>query len=286
MSKWPAPGIYPDISPVDYHGLKEINGVLVRSNSMLHEFDQDPAEFKKGIARRVTDPMRKGSIFDCLITQQHRFEKDYIISPFSEFRTNESKDWKAAQTKTICKESEFQSAEAAVHAVKADPRWKAMTKGNCQYQVGLRADINGLPWKGMFDVLPDAEGEYGDAIIDVKRSGVMATLDDVLRHCRKMLYNDQLGLYRGLAKLNGLKRNRAFLYIVPMEPPFNPCVLELGEQMLANGAHRIMRINDRLIECERTGIWPGRFDGIKEVEQADESWGWTIKEEDPEEAAA
>lgn len=285
MSVWPNPGVYPNMDPASYFGLKEIGGVLVRSNSMLHAFDRDPKEFKAGHEKKATDAMRRGSIFDCLITQQHRFDKEYVISEYDEFRSNDAKAWRSAQDRVICKQSEFEEAEKAVHAVHADPRWKAITAGNCQYQVGIRADVNGLPFKAMFDILPDKGGEYGDAIVDLKRLSCMDSVEDVLRTCRRFLYNHQMGLYRGLANIAGLKRKRAILFIVPQSGPVSCCVLELGEQMLANGAHALMRINDRLIECERTGIWPSRFDGIKRIEQADETWLWAEAEADPEECS-
>lgn len=281
---WPNPGIYPNISPEDYFGLTEINGVRVRSNSMLHAFDRDPAEFYAGWSKRPTNAMRQGSIFDCLITQQHRFPEQFVISPYDKFQSNESKEWRDSQEKTVIKESEFNSAEAAVHAVHADPRWKAITKGNCQFQVGLRADINGIPFKALLDILPDEDEEYGDAIVDIKRLSRMETVDDVLKTCRQFRYNDQLGTYRGLAKLNGLRRNRSILFIVSQSEPVTICVLELSQSMVDTGAQRIMRINERLIECETKNVWPSRFDGIKRIEQPDDSWAWREEEEELEEA--
>jgi hypothetical protein len=277
---WPDPGVYPNISPEDYFGLSEIDGVRVRSNSMLHAFDRDPAEFFAGWSKKPTAAMRRGSIFDCLITQQHRFADQFIMSPFSEFKTNESKAWRDEQTRTVVKESEFHAAEAAVHAVHADDRWKAITEGNCQYQVGLRADIFGVPFKGLVDVLPDTDGPFGDAIVDVKRLSRMETLDDVLKTCRQFRYNDQMAVYRGLCKVNKLDRKRCILFVVSQNDPVTICVLELSPSMIDTGGHRIMRINERLVECEETGIWPSRFDGIKKIEQPDESWAWREEEDE------
>jgi hypothetical protein len=56
--------------------------------------------------------------------------------------------------------------------------------------------------------------------------------------------------------------------------------LDLGENMLATGAHAVMRIDSRLTECETTGIWPGRFDGVKRIDQSDEGWDWKEIEEE------
>ena len=277
---WPAPGIYPNISPDDYFGLKEIDGKLVRSNSMLHDFDRDPAEFNAGRVKNVTNAMRRGSIFDCLITQQHRFESQFVISPHDKFQSNAAKAWRDEQVKTIVKPIEFEEAEKCVHAVKSDPRWKEITEGNCLYQVGLRADIGGHHFKALVDVLPDADGPFGDAIVDVKRQGQMESIADILRACRNQNLNRQGGLYRGIARALKMKRNRYLLYIVQQSGPVAPCVLELSTNMLDTGAQTLMQINNRLIECEQTGIWPSRFDGIKQVDQGDESWAWSEVQDD------
>ena len=108
----------------------------------------------------------------------------------------------------------------------------------------------------------------------MKRLGQTETLKDILRACSKLGYNHQGGLYRGMARTLGEKRNRFLLFIVPQTGPITPCVLELGENMLATGAHAIMRMDARLTECEQTGVWPGRFDGIKQIDQSAEGWDW------------
>lgn len=282
---WPAPGVYPNIRPSDYFSLKKIDGVLVRSNSMLKQFDRDPQLFKLGIETEETEAMKAGSLFDCLLTSPHRFAVDYVISEYDEFRSKESKEWREAQTAIVVKRTEVEAAVERIEKIQNDARWQEITAGSVAFQVGLRSDIEGRPFKSLLDVLPDEDGPYGDAIVDVKHSGTMENVDDVLRTCRRFNYNHQGGLYRGLANLNGLKRTRYVLFIVPSSGPCTPCVLDLGDQMLANGAAAIMRMDRRLRECERTNWWPSRFDGVIPIEQADETWPWTTVEPELEEAA-
>jgi PDDEXK-like domain of unknown function (DUF3799) len=271
---WPSVGIYPDLNPSEYFALTEIDGVIVRSNSTLKAFDQDPALFNAGHRKAPTKAMTAGSLFDCLLTSPARFDEEFVVSPHAEFKTKEAKAWKAEQTKTVIKPNELALAVESIKAIQSDPRWQAITAGNCGFQVGMRVNIDGVPFKALVDVLPDKDGEYGDAIVDVKRFGSMDTLEDVLKNCRKFQYNYQGGLYRGMARMLGEKRNRYLLYIVPTNPPITPCLIELGENMLATGAHAILRMSHRMAECEETGIWPGRFDGIKRVDQSEEGWGW------------
>lgn len=281
---WPAPGIYRDVSPADYFALTELNGKIVRSNSTLKDFARDPALFRSGYRKKATTAMRRGSLLDCLLTSPHRLADDFIKSPFDNFKTKAAQEWRDAQTLSIFTERELESAVSSIKAIQSDRRWREMTEGDCGFQVAVRANINGNPFKCLIDLLPDPDGPYGDAIVDVKRLSQTETLEDVLKTCRKFEYNRQGGLYRGMLRLNGQKRDRYLLFIIPSEGPITPCVLNLGEQMLANGAHAIMRMDAQLTECERTGYWPGRFDGIKEIEQADEGWNWTEKEPDLEEA--
>lgn len=281
---WPQFGIYSNVSRADYFGLKTLNGKIVRSNSTLHSFDRDPALWRAGHERTETGAMRGGSLFDCLLTTPTEFDSQFVVSPYDDFRSGAAKSWRDEQFLTIVKQDDFNDAMDAVMAVNADPRWHEMTAGFRNFQVAMLADVAGVPFKGLIDLLPDSDGPYGDAIIDVKRFGQMDTLKDVLRNCRKYNYNHQGGLYRGMARLLGEKRNRFILFIVPSAPPYTPCVIELGEHMLANGANAIMRISERMARCEESGIWPGRFDGIKQVEQSDEMWDWTEVEEQLEEA--
>ena len=281
---WPAPGVHRNLPSEDYFSLKQIDGKLVRSNSMLHAFIRDPKEFRAGYEVKETASMRAGSLFDCLMTAPHRYDEYFVVSPYDDFRSNGSKEWRKDQIRTVIKQSDFAEAERAVHAVKAHPIWQKMTKGKPSYQVGLRADFDGQHWKGMLDLLPDEDCEYGDCIVDLKRLGQMETVEDVLKTCRKFRYDEQMGLYRGLARINGLKRNRAILFIVQQSGPVNPCVIELSEGMLGEGAEKIMRINRKLTECEQSGIWPGRFDGILKVDQMNDSYNWQLVEEPLKEA--
>lgn len=281
---WPAPGIYRDVSPADYFALTELNGKIVRSNSTLKEFAKDPALFRAGYRKAPSDAMRKGSLLDCLLTSPHRLAEDFVQCPFPNFKTKAAQEWKKEQTLSIFTESELESAVASIKAIQSDRRWIEMTEGDCAFQVAMRADIKGNPFKCLIDLLPDADGPYGDAIVDVKRLSQTETLEDVLRACRKLQYNRQGALYRGVAHMNGEDRKRFLLFVIPQEGPITPCVLNLGPLMLDNGANAIMRLDAQLTECERTGIWPGRFDGVKEIEQADEDWQWSEKQPELEEA--
>lgn len=284
MSNWPAPGIYRNVSPAEYFALKEIDGKIVRSNSTLKAFSDDPALFRVGYRKPATKAMNRGSLFDCLLTCPQRFDDDFIASPYPKFQTNEAKAWKAEQTKTIVTQAEMESAVETIKAIQSDARWREMTEGSPSFQVAVRADLNGNPFKALIDLLPDEDSPYGDAIVDVKRLTKTETLEDVLRTCKKLKYNRQGGLYRGLLDANKEKRKRFILFIVPQTGPITPCVLDLGPIMLKNGADDIMRMDARLTECERTGIWPGRFDGVKDIEQSDPTWDWSEKEDELEEA--
>lgn len=285
---WPSPGIHEGVKPEDYFGLKELNGVRVRSKSMLRDFDKSPKAFHAGFSAKQTETMKGGSLFDCLLTSPHEFNSQFIISPYDEFRTNESKAWRSDQNAlglTVIKSAEFESAMATVEAVRKDPRFREMTAGTPRWQVAMRADIEGKPFKGLVDLVPDAdESPYGDALVDFKRCGTMVDLRDIMRTCRRFDYGVQGGLYRGLWQLaGGNKRQRFVLFIVPAdmtEPDAEICVLELGQNLLSNGAQEAMRINRRLSECEATGIWPGKFDCVIEVEQADETWEWSRVEDE------
>jgi hypothetical protein len=294
MSAWPSAGIYTDVTPEQYFGLTQIDGKRVRSKSMLCEFDKNPRAFNDGYGKRQTDSMRKGSLFDCLLTSPETFGRQFVVSPYAEYRTNEAKQWRADQEElglTPIKPSEFSAAQNAVCRVIDDPRWREMTAGAPHFQVAMRADVEGMPFKGLVDLVPDEdESAFGDALVDVKRCGTMEDVRAICKTAARFGYGQQGGLYRALWQLaTGKKRPRFILFVVPMDftdPSAEICVLDLGRGILDNGAQQIIRMNRRLLECEATGIWPGKFDGIIEVDQSDETWDWQEKLPELEEAAA
>jgi hypothetical protein len=278
--KWPAPGIYRNVSPAEYFALTEIDGRIVRSNSTLKAFNDDPALFHAGYRKPPTKAMNRGSLFDCLLTSPHRFDEDFVCSEFKDFKSKAAQEWRDEQTKTIVTEKELKSAVGTIEAIQSDTRWQEMTEGSPSFQVAMRADFDGAPFKALIDLLPDEDSPYGDAIVDVKRLSQVETLEDVLRACRKLKYNRQGGLYRAMARELGVKRKRFILFIVPQAGPITPCVLDLDRIMLDNGVRDLWRMSERMAECERTGVWPGRFDGVKEIKQADPTWDWTEAEEE------
>lgn len=93
-------------------------------------------------------------------------EPEWVVSPYSDFRTKEAKEWKAEQTKIIIKESEFDTICAIADAIKAHPLAVELIE-LCNLEQRLDAEVEGIKFLGY------ADGISADrkTIFDLKTTG-------------------------------------------------------------------------------------------------------------------
>ena len=116
---FPQPGIHFGVSEAEYHAVGHAQGVVAKS--LLWKFAANPYVWKYGPPQEVTPAMDWGSLVDCLALNPERLDEDFVVSPYDEFRTNEAKAWRAAQTKTVIKQAELSRACLAAAKVKNNP---------------------------------------------------------------------------------------------------------------------------------------------------------------------
>ena len=93
-------------------------------------------------------------------------DPEWIVSPYTDFRTNEAKAWKAEQTKTIIKESEFDQICQIADAIKAHPLAVELIDA-CNLEQKLEATIDGIKFVGYADGI----SQDRKTIFDLKTTG-------------------------------------------------------------------------------------------------------------------
>lgn len=101
--------------------------------------------------------------------------------------------------------------------------------------------------KGRADIL------RADSVWDLKTARTV-DLRAFQRACVYMLYYEQLAFYRRLAGVP-----HAGIIAVETTAPYDVLVMEIGPATMARADERVQEALDLLAECERTGLWPGRY---------------------------
>lgn len=84
VNSWPAVGIHYDIPPSVYFAPQgESRREWMVSKSLLWDFAKNPRRWLESPPKEVTDPMRWGSLVDCLTLTPKRFKEAYVIQPES-----------------------------------------------------------------------------------------------------------------------------------------------------------------------------------------------------------
>ena len=196
-------GIYPGMGMETYHAWKLEKENLKAgpiSNSMLKAFFPNPYEWLKAPAFKQTDAMRIGSLYDLALTDPDSLTAQTMISPFDNYRTKEAQLWKAQMIslgKIIISDDDMADAIHAVDMVHSHPIAGAIMK-NAQFQVAVIGEIGGIPAKCLIDILPDAEGDYCETIIDYKTTSNGLDDESIRKTIGDYKYHWQAAFYKSL----------------------------------------------------------------------------------------
>jgi hypothetical protein len=254
------------VSEADYH---RTGKPLIVSKSLLWRFAANPHKWRFGPATLQTTSMAWGSLVDCLTLTPSAFDRDFVISPYDEYRTNEAKAWRDAQTKTVVKQAEYDEALKASEAI-----WNhsiaAGVLENSTRQASVIADavepVTGEAFRAKcrLDIVPDAKSEYQDWLFDLKTSQslhkIESTIADFGYHVQAAFYLD---LYNSKA---ADKRSRWGFIWQESEDPYEVAVVELAQPDIHAGREWYQRALAIWCRCERDQSWPSPWeDEIKVV---------------------
>lgn len=272
---WPEQGIHHgvpfsdyracDITNQDTHITSHSKSV---SKSLICDFIKDAAAWKNKPRKVATAAMKSGSLFDCLLTTPERFDEDYVVSPYPEFRTNEAKAWRAETIESginVITADQLETAQHQIASLYAKPEAAALLNG-AQFQVAFRHKTKHPFWsKGLIDVLPDD----GQTIVDIKtcEPRALESLRSMQRHIFDWGYAVQAGCYcDGYSFSSGEERTRFKFIFVGSVAPYTCAVIELPFAAISFGADQYRNGANRFAECLATNKWPSMWDGEVELD--------------------
>ena len=273
---WPAQGIHHGVPFATYRAcditqtdtIKTVAGKAV-SKSMITDFIPDPFAWKQSPPKKQTAAMKGGSLFDCLLTEPEEFANRYTISLYEEFRTNESKEWKAkieASGISIVKPTEMQAAKAQLRAVMENPEAERLINGS-QKQVAFRHETkHPFGSKGLIDIVPEGEG---DTLCDIKtcEPGALESRYSLQRHIFDWGYHIQAGSYcEGYSIASGIDQTKFKFIFVTSKPPFRVAVINLPFAAIMFGADAYRAGMARFAQCLERDEWPSIWDGEVELD--------------------
>jgi hypothetical protein len=275
MSNWPSNGIHEgvpfsiyrsdDITQADTWDTAQGKAV---SKSLIVGFMEDPGTWKASKKRETTASMGFGSLVDCLLLEESKFESRYAISPYPDFRKKEAQEWKAEMTASgveIVTEDKLAAAHEACEAVRKHDAAAAILYG-ARTQVAFRHKTrHGLASKGLVDIVPLA----GDTLVDLKTCSQSALGDKraLQRHLFEWGYHIQAGAYLdGWNIASGEERTRFKFIFVTNSEPFRCAVVELPLAAILLGSQQYQSGVARLVDCLERDEWPSQWDGIVEID--------------------
>ena len=185
----------------------------------------------------------------------------FVVKAYKDFRTNEAKDWRDAQTVPIISDNEFEQINKICETVRNHPLYSVLLCGEgIENEVELYAKINGVAIKGKADAI--RKNEDGSIVIcDLKTTAKfedwkMNEPRDMWKIANKH-YDLQCANYTQLG-LNPNLTNFYFFVAETVEPyrvKVMHCALafvESGEQKLAKCIEQIKQFGDRNIDFTYT----------------------------------
>lgn len=238
------------------------------SKSLITAFMSDPASWKAAPNKETTPAMLAGSLFDCLLTEPDKFSDRYVVSPYTEFRTNESKAWREETEQagiTVIKQEQLDVAKAQLAAVYSKLEAASILR-KAEFQVAFKhKTAHPFSCKGLIDVLPNDK----ETIVDLKtcQAAALQSKRSLAKHIYDWQYHVQAGAYTsGYSLASGKERYRFKFIFITSTPPFRVAVVEIPLCAILLGADLYRAGVNRFAECLESNRWPSIWDGEVELD--------------------
>lgn len=275
------PGFHLDVPEADYHSDA---GASVRSLShsgMKTIAQRSLAHFlhEREHPTGPTDAMARGSILHAIVLSggaPDALEGIAAISPYKEFRTDASKEWKAAQEAAgliVVKPAALEPYYAMAHKVAAHEMASRLLAAAPAREVTayVRDETTAVMLRCRYDALGEkvrVPGQRGRASaagalgLDYK-TAVSADPEVFVKKAYDLGYHQQQAAYEDIALVLGNPIARAdggagFYFVVQeSESPYVVTVIELPEDLVALGRVQNRAALTAYAAATSTGAWPG-----------------------------
>ncbi len=144
-----------------------------------------------------------------------------------------------------------------VRSLRRHPEVKRWVGAIEEVEVSCRGLVDGMPFKGRIDALTP------DPIIDLMKVN-SGDIRDMRRTAYSFGYHIQAAIYTEL-----FKRGRFVLMTVEDSPPYDVVPFELSPSFMERGWTEAKELIARVRECQGSGVWPGRSNGIAKLDEPD-----------------
>lgn len=252
-SPQPVTGIFPGVPFEDYltwpywsqSSLKAGQDSMAHARQMRDE----------GFGKAPTDFMLLGSALHTAFLEPEMLPQRVVLW---EGARRAGKEWEAFKEKNagriILTAGLYEKLVGMVRAMRVHPfvrKWSSAIEG---VEVSAVGDVCGLRMKGRADALTN------EPLVDIKK----VQSCDPRRITNTVLdfgYHIQAFVYREL-----FNRDRFVLLCVEENPPYDAVPYELSPSMLRRGEREGKALIEQVIECEQSGVWPGRSSEIVMLE--------------------
>lgn len=264
------PGVYADITDVDYHADPVAGGSLSRSGAKKLLPPSTPAQFKY----EVDNPPETKPAFE-EGKAAHRLVlgagPELVKLPFDSMRTNAAKEFAAEAEKrgAIClKEETWERVHVMAETLRKHPIASALLdpeRGHPEQSLFWDDPETGVTLRARLDWLPDPSSG-GRLIVPDYKTAASADPNEFARKAADFGYDMQDPWYLEGLRALGVAEDLAFVFIVQAKtPPYPVSVVQLHDVDRAIGAARNRRAIETYAQCKATDTWPG-YDDVTVVE--------------------
>lgn len=246
------PGIYPDMTAREYFAGATPTMALT-SSGIKTLLNETPADFI-GKKREATAAMRLGDVTHQLALGKG---KGYVISPYDDYRTKDSREWRDAAIASglvPIKQPDFDAAEAMAAIIRTRIE-KALGGAEYLTEVPFFWQEGDVWCAGMMDVWCQSLG----VVIDPKITGYVHG-ERARAHIANMGWHWQNAWYRrGLGKIMPeiAGRVRFANLLISDDEPHTSRLVEISEGWRTGAERDCERALATFAQCMATDTWPG-----------------------------
>lgn len=244
--------------------------------STLQEMTRSPLHYQAILKaeRRDTDKMALGRLTHCAVLEPDALPLRYAVWTGGR---RVGSEWDAfvdahAGREVVC-EADYATALAIRDAVHANPdAHELLTGGSAEVTLTWTDPETHLHCKGRLDYLKP------ETLTDLKTTRDAETRIFGVRAAR-LLYHGQLGFYAMGARASGYEAVAVRIIAVESAPPHDVAVFELDDDALYAGEELARDLLRRVADCQQTGQWPGRYEGVQTLRLP----GWAVPDDSDDE---
>lgn len=269
MSKIDKPGVY-DIPIEDYHG-QPCEGPSISASGLRKILLDSPAHYWVGSSlnpkaeKPDTKALRIGKAAHAWVLGEPEFDKYFVISPYDIFSTDESRDWRDAQTRVVLKAKQVDEIRDMATALRAQPCVaSAFTgPGDAERSLIWQDEETGVWLKARPDWLPVDPTLY---FAQEYKSAASADPRKASRQAFDLGYDIQAALaVDGIAAVMGVEPLGIAHVVQEKTPPYAASLLMFSKEHLEFGRRRYREALKRFAACltrHQAGdppavAWPG-----------------------------